>query len=106
MRDLEFWLKEEYPTTIVNDRYGGTYSHAAWLAFPIDFYSVPEEIDGEDGECMWFWDKYKEPVGRGATPNEAVADLRIQVMNYLQANEDGSIKKLQEVLNRLKEEAK
>jgi hypothetical protein len=52
--DFSFWLKEEYPTTIVADRYDGSYSGAAWLAFPFD--ECPLGVDGGDLECMEFID--------------------------------------------------
>lgn len=68
-----------YPLTIVNDRYGGTYSggeYTAWRCYP---WSVPDEILGDDGECADFFrganGKYNIIYGRGNTPGEAVSDL-------------------------------
>lgn len=78
------WLKTHYPTTIVNDRFGGTYSKAEWLAFPFDYYEVPEEVDGDDIVCQIFWDNYDGPVGKGASPKEAFDDLE-QKLKALEA---------------------
>lgn len=69
------WLKTHYPTTIICDRYDGTYSGANWLAFPLDYYNIPDEVDGGDIECMMFWDSYDGVVGKGDTPQEAKNDL-------------------------------
>lgn len=71
----QLWLKSYYPTTIICDRYGGTYSSASWLAFPHDSWDIPEEVDGEDVECYLFWQDYDGIVGKGETPQEAMQDL-------------------------------
>ena len=73
----DFWKRYQYPTTIVADRYDGVYSHGKWLAFPCDYYSLPEDFDGGDLECGDFWRKYKGPVGKGNTPQEAFESLKI-----------------------------
>jgi hypothetical protein len=83
--DFSFWLKEEYPTTIVADRYGGSYSGAAWLAFPFD--ECPLGVDGGDLECMEFWDNYKGPVGKGNTPDNALENLRLNILNRYKKHE-------------------
>lgn len=74
-REAKFWLESFYPTTIIQDRYNGTYSGAEWLAFPMDYYQVPREIDGDDIECMMFWESYDGVVGKGSTPELAMANL-------------------------------
>lgn len=74
-RFSNFWLNTHYPTTIIRDRYNGTYSGAEWLAFPLDYFNVPDEVDGGDSECMMFWDSYDGVVGKGDTPQEAMGDL-------------------------------
>lgn len=74
-RFSNFWLNTHYPTTIIRDRYDGTYSGAEWLAFPLDYFNVPDEVDGGDPECMMFWDSYDGVVGKGDTPQEAMGDL-------------------------------
>ena len=73
------WLKSCYPTTIVNDRYHGTYSHGEWLAFACDFWDVPEDIEYEDSECEWFWGANEYIVGKGRTPQEAFNNLKEQM---------------------------
>lgn len=78
-REKKWWLRFRYPTTIIKDRYNGTYSNAEWLAFPMDFWDVPDEVEGGDGECMMFWDTYKEPVGKGDTPEDAYKDLILRM---------------------------
>lgn len=66
-----------YPVTIVMDRYGGTYSGGVWIAWPLCAEDVPPEPASDDVTAMTFWGEAKEyPFGRGATPNEALADLR------------------------------
>lgn len=74
-RIINYWLESHYPTTIVRDRYNGTYSGGEWLAFPLDYWDVPGEVDGGDPECMMFWEHYDGIVGRGATYQEAMEDL-------------------------------
>ncbi|WP_394829344.1 hypothetical protein [Pendulispora albinea] len=69
----EFWLKHHWPTVITCDRYGGVYSGAAWIAFPLE--CIPEAAEGDDNDCAEFWQNYDEPVGKGATPDEALSSL-------------------------------
>lgn len=77
-----YWLQNKYPTTIVADRYGGTYSNGGWLAFPLD--EIPPEVDGGDIECMEFWQNYKDPVGKGNTPDDALDNLRLQILQKVE----------------------
>ena len=80
MEEKSMWLGADgYPTTIIADRYGGTYSGGEWLAFPLDPWEIPEEVDGEDVECMMFWEGFDGVVGRGVTPDAAFLDLVIQM---------------------------
>ena len=80
--DIKRWLRSKHPTTIVNDRYSGIYSEAQWLAFPLEHYDVPAEVDGDDMTCVDFWQDYAEPVGKGDTPDEALRDL-VTIMDGL-----------------------
>jgi hypothetical protein len=67
-----------YPVTLVLDRYGGVYSGGIWLAFEADPHAIPEAIWGGDGECMEFWehhDSIRLPIGKGASPEEAILSL-------------------------------
>lgn len=75
-------MRDIYPVTIISDRYGGTYSGAPWLAFNLDPEDIPEDVSGDDVECMMFWEWHRQedlPVGRGATPDEALQDLGTRV---------------------------
>lgn len=78
-REKHIWLESCYPTTIINDRYQGTFSGGEWLAFPMDYYQVPEDIDGGDIECMMFWESYTGCVGKGNTVEEAFSDLVVKM---------------------------
>jgi len=81
--DVKFWLEEEYPLTIVTDRYNGTYSGAKFLAFPRDFNEIEDEVCGSDPECMDYWYNFDDIVGKGETIQEAVSNLRLQLqMEY------------------------
>lgn len=80
---LKFWNEVNYPTTIVCDRYGGTYSHARYLAFPLDIDELPEGFDGGDTECVKFWEEYTGPVGKVCDPNTAMLNLAEQVYGIL-----------------------
>ena len=71
-------MDELYPITIIKDRYSGTYSGAKWLAFNV----YPEhvailDVNGDDISCNWFWsgEANKYIIGKGLTPNDALADL-------------------------------
>ena len=77
--DINFWLENEYPLTIIHDRYSGTYSGAKFLAFPRNFNEIEEEVCGSDPECWMYWHEFEDFVGRGATIQEAVSDLRFQL---------------------------
>lgn len=78
-------MSTPWPVTITTSRYGGTYEHddahdpVDWLAWPLPACNLPDRWDAGDLECRDFWDNYKQPVGRGMTPNEALADLEKQV---------------------------
>ena len=69
-----------YPCTIIKDRYGGSYSRAAWTAWPCDPDDLPLGPLDEDPECEKFWHTLRRQkalvlVGLGSTPDEAKADL-------------------------------
>lgn len=66
-----------YPCTITHDRYGGCYSGAEWLAWPLDVgYDVfPADAQGDDFAAAVFWDEFDGLVGKGATPDDAYDDL-------------------------------
>ncbi len=66
---------EPYMCTIVMSRYGGVYSGAKWLAFPLWNVRLPNGWDGDDITCMEFWQEYDDIVGKGSTPEDAYSDL-------------------------------
>lgn len=81
---IKGWLESLWETTIILDRYGGTYSGAAWTAWPYPEYQIPEYAQAGDVECRDFWEDHKDfPIGRGNTPNEALADLRQRMEKLL-----------------------
>lgn len=73
--DVEFFIEEQYPLTILADRYNGCYSGAKFLAFPRDHFDIEEEVAGDDGECRHYWDTFDDLVGKGPTIQAAVDDL-------------------------------
>jgi hypothetical protein len=72
--------RELFPVTIVMARYRGTYEGARWLAFPIGADDLADsDYAAEDIECMLFFEECEErklPIGRGETPDNAMADRR------------------------------
>lgn len=75
-------IEEIYPMTLVCDRYGGTYSGGIYTAWMCDPWDVPVEIEESDGPCDLFWESYTGPVGKGATPLQAMEDLRIKINEF------------------------
>ena len=92
MSEYELAQEDIYPLTVIRDRYNGTYSGAAYLAFNLDSNLVPSEVHDSDVPCSYFWDLIDEGnfvegkvardyrdvvkyVGKGATIEDAVVDL-------------------------------
>jgi hypothetical protein len=74
-RDLPSF-DDVHPVTIVDDRYGGTYSGGRWCAFPSNPQDVPPDPSWDDSSAAGWWaDAEGLPVGRGDTPDLAYADL-------------------------------
>jgi len=69
-----------YPIIVISDRYSGVYSGAEWTAF--NTYDVPSGPADSDTECSDFWQCPNMPVGRGSTPNAAVADLEVNMEQW------------------------
>lgn len=77
-----------YPVTILKSRYGGAYEHAQWVAFN-DYPEHLADAVADDSTCGVFFaggvdrsvdpevelPPYPGPIGRGDTPDEALADL-------------------------------
>lgn len=77
-----------FPVTIVADRYGGCYSGGKWLALQVNNDDVPDEIGASDPDEEMFWrehDDNKFPIGKGNTPNEALADLISKSKKYYES---------------------
>ena len=75
-RDLRLIL-ELYPISIWESRYGGVYEGGRWIAIGnCDLLPQYTDIMGDDESCMRFWNsRQSEKIGRGETPNDALADL-------------------------------
>lgn len=73
-------MKTPYPLTITRDRYAGVYSGGKWIAWNKYANDLPSGYDAGDLECGDFWDSYNRPVGKGDTPNEAVEDLKLKLV--------------------------
>lgn len=72
-----------YPLTIVEDRYGGTYSggvYTAWNLYPND---IPCGPFAGDCACSDFWYECTVPVGKGNTPNAAADNLRNKLVEMI-----------------------
>ena len=66
-----------YPCTIVAARYQGVYEGGRWLAFFLDPEHLPPDYAASDVPCATWWGTSEASgVGRGATPEEALEDLR------------------------------
>ena len=60
---------------IFGARYGGAYEGGKWLAW-IGDHEWLDDHAGDDISCLNFWDDYRmAPIGRGDTPDQALADL-------------------------------
>ena len=60
--------------TIVEDRYGGAYSDAVYVAWPLPAASVPAASQDGDIDAGVFWSE-EHLCGKGDTPEAAKADL-------------------------------
>lgn len=75
--DLEIWLEDNYPATIVYDRHSGEYSGGNWTCWPVLPNEIPQDVYGDRLSNMFFWNSFeKSVVGIGDTPQEALEDLR------------------------------
>ena len=69
-----------YPCTAFKSRYSGAYEGGDWVAFALHPEDIPEDATSDDITASDFWGLDGESdetrfVGRGATPDEAYADL-------------------------------
>lgn len=72
-----------YPVTIVMDRYNGCASGGRYLAFNLDSWDIPDEIEECDAIADEYWRTTTEPIGRGNTPEEALQDLLWRLNEFL-----------------------
>ena len=81
-------IEHIYPLTIVKDRYGGGYSKGHYLAFNLEPWDVPEDINGSDVDCICFWDDDAKEyaIGKGDTAQEAIDDLARKLQPAENAN--------------------
>ncbi len=69
-----------WPLTIIADRYCGTYSGGVHLAWNLEPDEIPGEVFAGDLTCGDFWAEGPSvPVGKGDTPDKALADLALQL---------------------------
>lgn len=81
----EFWCNNQYPLTIVRDRYCGSYSGGMFTAWPVDENQIPVEQRGDDMSCDTFWSKVDMSyIGIGNTPQEALDDLMSKMMKKIE----------------------
>jgi hypothetical protein len=66
-----------YPCTIVQTRYQGEYEGGRWAAFNGDTGEIhPDAFAVSDAACRRWWvEHWEDPIGRGPTPDLALADL-------------------------------
>lgn len=68
-----------WPLTIVKDRYNGAYSGGRFIAWEEIPENVPSEPDEGDNEARSFWEDNRKVCGKGATPDEAIEDLELEL---------------------------
>lgn len=80
---MTYWTGDLHSTpqtntlsSIVSERYGGSYSGGEYTAWP-DFYNLPKAIEGDDIACSSFWleEVDNSLIGIGSIPEESLNDL-------------------------------
>jgi hypothetical protein len=77
---------DHYPVAVIEDRYGGAYSGGRWLAISQathlenGSYRIVRCLEngphGDDSDAMAFWADPPKWIACGATPGEAMDNLR------------------------------
>lgn len=74
----------DWPLTIVSTRYSGAYEGGDFVSFPMEAGLLDTtNWTAGDSPCSNFWawvDEEKLPVGRGATPQAAYADMLARML--------------------------
>lgn len=75
-----------YPIAVVQDRYGGVYSHGAWLAVARSnhlengAYRIVRCLEdgphGDDSDAALFWSDPPDWIAAGGSPDEAINNLQ------------------------------
>jgi hypothetical protein len=70
-----------YPIVLRLDRYLGRYSKGDWTAYNLFADQLPFEPELAEEVAAKFWadEKLTALIGRGSTPDEAVADLKFRI---------------------------
>jgi hypothetical protein len=68
-----------YPLTIIQDRYNGIYSGGKFTAWNLYPNELPDEVFSDDVTCRCFWADQEITIGRGNTPDEALAMLAVSL---------------------------
>lgn len=105
-----------YPVTVFTARYSGTYEGAPWVA--VKAHADPsmggaalstidlEDCQSDDVSCMmWFADESKV-IGRGDSPDEAVADLARKLGVDWQPGDDAPMARFRRALDETEAERK
>lgn len=64
-----------YPLIILRTPYSGVYEGGLWAALVCEPQDLPKQALGNDLECAFWWREYRDGIGLGATPDEALAAL-------------------------------
>lgn len=105
-----------YPVAVFSTRYGGTYEGAPWVA--VKTHVDPgmsgailstvdlEDCQSDDVSCMMWFDDSSKVIGRGDSPDEAVADLARKLGVDWQPGDDGMMNRFKRALKEAETEAK
>lgn len=68
-----------WPITIHQTRYQGAYEGGSWVA--ASGADLPPVAFGSDVPCSLWWEN-RPAIGRGQTPDEALADLEARYLSH------------------------
>lgn len=103
-----------YPVTVFTARYSGTYEGAPWIAAqahadPGMHMSWTSDHDlrgcqGDDVTCVGWFSDANFPIGRGDTPDAAVADLASQIKSDWKPGNDNLMARFAKAVEEAKKE--